>query len=58
MTTKPNLIDLMTRFVALSLIYKKQLMARWPDGVTEEWLDVLNSLEKEIECPTDDTSQA
>jgi hypothetical protein len=48
----------MTRFVALSLIYKKQLMARWPDGVTEEWLDVLNSLEKEIECPTDDTSQA
>ena len=49
MTGESKLLDLMTRFVALSLIYKKDLMTRWPDVVTDEWLDVLNALEEELD---------
>ena len=49
MIGETKLLDLMTRFVALSLIYKKDLMTRWPDGVTDEWLEVLNALEDELD---------
>lgn len=41
-------LDLVARFVALSIEYKKYLISRWPDTCTDEWLDVLNTLEEEI----------
>lgn len=50
MIPESNFLHLVARFVALSLEYKKLIITRYPDPVTDEWLDVLNTLEEEVAC--------
>ena len=56
MIGEQNFFDLVARFVALSIVYRNDLMQQWPSPVTEEWLDVLNTLEDEC-TRMDDTGQ-
>ena len=56
MIGEQNFFDLVARFVALSIVYRNDLMQQWPSAVTEEWLDCLNSLEDEC-AHMDDTGR-